>query len=211
MKKNWLIAGAMMLAGLTVGLGLFLESAQADPQQGAGQTRPFIHVINVNEVFKGYSKYQQLTTTFKSEVEKRESQLKAQEQILRAKMEEMKFKKDKSDRDRLEKEIADKRFETEQLKRNFQDELTQKEADIYATVYKDMSDMLTQYCDQYQVPMVLRLQGGADSANPPAVLQSLQRIVVYSNPNLDLTKVITDGLNERLQLAASKPAKNAQE
>jgi Skp family chaperone for outer membrane proteins len=199
-SKKGLLAGILSVAVLSIVAGFVLQPVQAQQQSA----RPFVHVINVNDTFKNYAKYQQLTNAFKAEVEKKENQLKAHEQVLKSKMEELKFKKDKDDRARLEKEIADKRFEVEQLKRDYQDELTKKEADIYGTCYKDMTDLVTEYCQKYQIPIVLRLQGAPDSTNPATVLQNLQRIVVYHNPNLDLTTIITDGLNANFKLASGK-------
>lgn len=192
---------ALSAAGILLAASWALETADAQ-QQGSS---PFIYVINVNDVFKSYEKFKRLSDDFKTDVEKKENELKGLDQIMKAKVEQIKSLTNKADRDRIEKEIAQHKFDFDQKTRNYRVDLAQKEADIYNTCYKDMSELLSQYCQQNQIPMVLRLQENEpDSGNPQAVLNTLRQSVVYHHPNLELTDVITKGLNERQRLAPQR-------
>lgn len=201
--KRTVVAGVMGVAGLLVGSALLLPPVQA--QQAAGGIRIF--VIDVNKVFKDYTKYQSMTEGLKADIEAKEKELRATENIMRSKVEEMKALKSKADQERVEKELADLKFGFEKSRRNYQEELVRKEADIYSTVYKEMSDLLEAYCGENGIHMVLRLRAdteGEGGDNPQAVMQTLSKQVVYHHPNLDLTEVIASGLNARMKAGGAK-------
>lgn len=196
MKKYWLYAGALVASGVMMGTGLVLEPVQA--QQGGGSSIRMA-VIDVNEVFKKYDKYKTLTDAFRGEVEKTETELRSEEQLIRSKMEQVKSLKSPADRERVEREINELQFGFEQKRRKLQAEFVRKETDIMNTIYKELSDLVGNYCKQHSFHMVFRIRKDTTDSSPQAVVQTMNREVVYFHPNLDLTDVIADGLNQLMK------------
>lgn len=196
MNKNWLLAG-----GVSVAASLFAFGMQQEPVRAADQPASSagvrLAVINVQKVFKDNAKFKNLMDGLKSTVEEKDKELRAKDDVRRAKIASVQNVKVQADRDRIEKEVRDIQFDMEKTQKRYQQEFMQREADIYSAVYKEMTDLLSQYCQQYQIHLVMRTTTESDPNNPQAVLQMVYRDVVYHHPNLDLTQVITDGLNQQ--------------
>ena len=192
MKKTWLLAGSLILSSLLIGAGVMFEPAHANQQQWPGVA---LAIVNVNKVFKSYTKFTRLMDQLKGDIEAKENELRATEKIITGKMASLKSLTQKQDRDNAEKEIAELKFTFEKDRRDLQQSFLQREAQIYSTVYKELTDLLALYCKDYNIHIVLRYRDEGDAENPQAVLQTLNRQVVYHHPNLDLTKVIIDGMN----------------
>jgi outer membrane protein len=190
-KRTWLLGGA-----LAVAVGMTLCGVAYQPVHAQGQPGIRVAVIDVGKVFKEYSKYKSLADTLKADIEAKENELKSMEQAMRGKAESIKSIKAQADRDRIEKEIADLKFSFEKKRQTYRSDLMRREADMYTTIYKELTDMLAAYCKENSIHMVLRLQ--EDGEDPQAVLQTINRQVVYCHPNLDLTTVMVQGLNSRM-------------
>lgn len=199
MKKAWLLAGATTMGALLLGAGFMMEPVKAQQFQGIR-----LAVIDVFEVFNNYTKMQGMRDGWKNEAEQKESQLRATMQLIQSKMEQMKNLRQPEDREAIEKELNDLRFNFERDKQKMGQEMQRKEIDILGSSYKEMSDLLGQYCKDNGIHIVLR-QSREELDKPQGVMATVQRNVIYSHPNLDLTKVITDGLNHRAG-ATAKPA-----
>ena len=115
MKRTSLFAVAMATAGMLTGTGLMMEQAGAESQQRF----PF-YVIDVNKTFKGYDKYKALTDAFKAEIDGKEPKLRTTEQMIRTKIEAARQFKKQEDRDRVEKEVNELKFNFDKMKRDFQ-------------------------------------------------------------------------------------------
>lgn len=198
MKRTWQLGAGMAAASMVVaGLSLEVAGAQQQPTQGQYQGIR-LAVLDVSKVFKEYVKFKSLAETFKAELETKEGQLKTDEQQIRAKIESAKDIKSPADRERIEKEVNDLKFAFDRNRQKFRGDLMRKEADMYVTVYKELTDLLSSYCQENGIHLVLRLQD-EEKEDPNAVLQMIQRQVVYTHPNLNLTDVIVAGLNQRMK------------
>lgn len=198
-NRKWLIAGTLGTAGLFWSAGAVLEPAHA--QQQAQQQWPGIRiaVVDIGKVFKDYEKFKQMMERLKGEVDVKEQELRKQEQEIAALAEQMKAMKNQTDQERIAKEGNDKKFNFERNRQKFRDELVQHEADVYKTCYKELTDLLKQYSQENGIHLVMRIQEESD--NPQAILQTINRQIVYSHQNLDLTEVMSEGLNQRFKLA----------
>lgn len=196
MKKNWLFAGALATAGLLWTAGSVLEPVHAQQQQSWPGIR--IAVVDIGQVFKKYDKFTQLMDRLKSEVEGKEQELRKQEQEIQVLAEQIKAMKDPGDQERVAKEANDKKFNFERNRQKYRDELVQQEAEVYKTCYKELTDLLKQYSAENGIHLVMRVQEESD--NPQAILQTINRQIVYSHQNLDLTTVMAEGLNQRFKL-----------
>lgn len=199
MKRSRIVGAAIATASLLILGGYRLAPVHAEntPNAQAGYQGIRIAVIDVGKVFKEYAKYKSLAENLKAEIETKEQELRSMEQVMRGKVESMKSITKPADRDTVEKDVADMRFNFEKKKQSYRGELMQREADMYSTVYKELTDLLKAYCQENGIHVVLRLQEEAN--DPQAVMHMLNRQVVYSHQNLDLTDVIIQGMNQRVK------------
>lgn len=206
MKKTWMFTGALMAAAVMMVAGVAADRPVVAQQGQWPAIR--VAVINVKKVFDGYAKFKTLIESLKSDYEAKENELRASEQMIRSKLEQLKDMKSQADRDKVEKEIADHKFNFERNRRKYQQDFMAREAGVVNTVYKEMTDLLGAYCQEQGIHMVLRLNDEVEDASPQAVMQTLYKQVVYHHPNLDLTSVVADGLNAQVgkQPAAAAPA-----
>ena len=89
-----------------------------------------------------------------------------------------------------------------------QRELVRKEAQIYKTIYLEVSDAVEKYATHFNFTLVLRFSsddvGGSDNAED--VMRGLNKQVVYFRPSEDITNPICEFLNRRYQRTAAAPA-----
>lgn len=191
MSKNWLYAGAMGAAGILFAAGTVMQPVHAQQQYPGIR----VAVVDIGKAFKDYDKFKLMMERLKGEVEVKEQELRKAEAEIQSLAEQLQSVKAPADKERIAKEGNDKKFDFERNRQKFREELVAHEADVYKTCYKDLTDLVKQYCSENGIHIVMRIQEDADS--PQAILQAINRQIVYCHPNLDLTTVMTEGLNQR--------------
>ena len=197
MNRTMLFAATLGVAGMLLGAGLGLDPAHAQQKKDVPIK---IYVIDVDKVFKDYDKFKTLRDAWQTEIQDREKQLRAVDEMIRSKMEQRNSLKGQQDRDRIELEINELSFKGKKMKRDYEVDMARKQADMMATVYKEMSDVLEKACKEHGIHLVIRanensIQNGVD--DPRKTMATLQRQVVYHDPNLDLTDYVTKKLNKK--------------
>lgn len=196
MKYRWLFTGAMVTAAFLLMVGILREPVHAQGQQDGQGLR--IACLDVSEVFKNYQKFKSQREVLKSEVESGDDELQQTQQEVQALVDQLKVLTNQNDRDNIEKEINEKKFQFEKRRRNLQQAFIQKEADIYATIYKEVVDLVTRTCEHNGIHIVFRIREDmTDAGNPQHILQTINREVVYYQNDLDITQLIIDGLNQK--------------
>jgi len=70
-------------------------------------------------------------------------------------------------------------------------EFVQREAKLYYNAYREISDEVTNFCQQRGIAMVMNFNGDAiDPENPDTVARGIQNKCVYYNRSLDITPYI---------------------
>lgn len=204
MKPTVLLASGALISGLFLAAGFVLEPARA--ADSAPTTQPPFLVLNVQKVFAENKKFQQASENLKAQLETKEKQLMDMEQQIKSKSDSIQAITNQDDRDNVQKEIQELKFEFEKTRRDARQEFLTTEADMYATVYAEMHDLVKAYCDKYGYYMVLRIQDAdpKDKTSPNKILQTLNREVVYNHDNLDLTKTVVDALNKNYEQAQGR-------
>lgn len=195
--RGWVLAGALVSAALLVTAGVVMEPVRADQEAAGGGVR--VAVIDVQKVFKGYTKFTTLNSELKAAIDAKETELREIEQNIRSKVQQAQQLTNQKDRDRIEKEVADLKFEFEKNRRDYQAEFLRRESDIYSTIYSEVTDVVEALAKHNGIHLVLRLKDEGEQNNPQVVLQTIAREVVYAHPNLDITEVVVAELNQRLQ------------
>jgi hypothetical protein len=85
-----------------------------------------------------------------------------------------------------------------------------REAKIYNQVYQEIAKEVEMFAAANGISAVLRVNGDqVDPNDPQAVLQNINRQVVYFSRNLDITGVILDRLNRDAGRPAAQDPRNA--
>lgn len=194
--RGWILAGALASTGLLLSAGMVYEPVHAEQEAGGGVR---VAVIDVQKAFKGYNKFNTLNDELKASIDAKESELREIESGIRSRVQQGQQLTKQTDRDRIEKEIADLKFEFEKKRRDYQADFLRREADIYSTVYSELTEVVQAIAEHNGIHMVLRLKDESEPNNPQAVLQTIAREVVYSHPNLNITEHVVAELNQRQQ------------
>lgn len=210
MKK--LIVSAFAVICL-VGLSYVLGTARGQ-QTGTAPAGPphKVGLIDMGFVFKNYKKFEALREDLKEEFQQVEEQAKGMAEKIQGIDQELKsgvIKQGSPEFIEREREMVRMTAEFNALRATQQKELLRKESKIYHTVYLEVQDAVNRFCKTYGYTLVVRYdREEVNSADPQKLIQSLQRLVVYSDPNDDLTDSVVDYLNRKFQPKQVKaPAK----
>jgi Skp family chaperone for outer membrane proteins len=208
----------MLAAAALVALAGFINTGRAQqaqqpayaysqqPQRAPLQTR--IAVVNIGQVIKNYKKFQAF-----------ELELKQQSSVLQREFENKKAQA-VSEQKELERQdlAADRREQLERdikrLQREMQDSydeakqrMSKREFDQLVQIYKDIRDAVNAYAVTYNFEMVLQYTDaiGPDAYMPPNFQQKLTNracMPIYVDPRLDITREVTEMLNNKVASAA---------
>ena len=153
--------------------------------------------IDMGAVFKGYDKVKSSSEEFKAAAMARKNGLvkhmteAQQESELLAKMTpgSPDFKKHE---DRITELKAKYEAEREQAEREF----SMREAEMLATLYKEIQSMVSRVAEAKALTYVMRVSSDPISGqNPNSVMAAIDRTVVYADPRSDITGYVVYNLN----------------
>lgn len=209
MKK--LILSCVALA-LSFGCVLSVDTASAQ-DAAAAATPSRVGLIDMAYVFKNYEKFKTLRDDLKNEIQASDQKAKSMATQIKTVQDQLKtFSEGSPEYAAKEKELAGLASDFEAFRKVAQREFLRKEADIYKTVYLEVSDAVELYAQHYKYAMILRFnrEDINDAKNPEAVLQSMNRQVVYHYSKYDITDAVLKYLNQRYSQTATgaQPARN---
>jgi Skp family chaperone for outer membrane proteins len=202
-KRAVIITSGLALSGLMLVAGMSMQPAKA--AEGSSTAPPFLF-LNVQQVFTDYKKFQQLSENLKAQLEAKEKQLMDMEQSIKGKADSIAALGNQTDRDNAQKEIQELKFDYEKTRRDARQEFLATEANMYATCYTEMYQLVEAYCQQHNYYVVFRVQepDSKDKTAPNKILATLNREVIYNHPKLDITKMMVDGLNQQYEKAQAR-------
>jgi Skp family chaperone for outer membrane proteins len=205
---------SIVLVAFAIGCSFSVSTASAqDNAAGAaasqGPTR--VGLIDMAYVFKNYEKFKTLRDDLKTEIQGSDEQAKVMATRIQNIQKELKtFNEGSSEYLAKETELAKLGTEFETFRKVAQRDFLRKEADIYKTVYMEVSDAVKLYAQHYKYAMILRFnrEDIQTSSNPEEVLQSMNRQVVYYSAREDITDAVLKYLNQRYSQTpqAGRPA-----
>lgn len=211
MKKLVVKASVFVLfAGL---VSSTVVRGDGNASHGADPSSPHrIALIDMARVFKNYKKFEAMREELKGELSKSEERFKAMTETVKQETQQMKgFKEGTPEYSNLEKSILNHTSQMEAFRKSQQRDLIRKEAQIYKTIYLEVSDAVEKYAQHFNFTLVLRFSADelVGQENPEDVMRGLNRQVVYYRPSEDITNAICDFLNKRYQRMAAAPADGA--
>lgn len=164
----------------------------------AGPTK--IGLIDMAKVFKDYDKFKALRENLKAEIQRSDSkakQLNERVQSLATQMKEM--KPGGPGYAQLEKQLLTAQGELAAYAKGEQRDLMRKESQIYKQIYIEVTQAVAKYAQIKGYTLVIRFspKGAEQSETPQAIVDSMNRQVIYHRPNDDITDNVLYFLNNQ--------------
>jgi len=200
-KKSHLLA---ILAAAVLLTSFVVRDASAQQpvrtaMRPATQAAPLIALLDVSYIFKNHSRFKAMMDDMKADVQRAETQVKAETEALQKLAERAKdYRKGTPDYKAIEEEVAKRRADITVRVQLQKREFIEQEAKIYHNIYQEISQEVDYYCKANRVAMVLRFNGDpVDAGQPENVLRNINKPVVWYSKERDITPIILDALNKR--------------
>lgn len=167
-----------------------------------------IALVDINYIFKNHARFKQMMDEMEAEVKRAEEEVRSEQASIRTAAQALdQFKKGTPDYKSIEEELA-QRSSNLSVRVNLQKkEFLQKEARIFHTVYQEVLKEVEYYAQSHGTLAVLRFNGDtADEENPEDVLRDINKAVVWSVKEIDITPFVLANLNRG---AVAAPAATA--
>lgn len=184
------------------------DTAQGQQAKPAPLGPHHVGLIDMAYVFKNYKKFELLRDDLKTDITASDQQASAKMQQLKALQEEMKsFKEGSPDYLSREERLVKMTADFESFRKVAQRDFMRKEAEIYKTIYLEVSDAVAKGADYFGYTLIIRFnRDGLDTAsNPQAVIKSMNKQVVFHRTEDDITLSVLDFLNEQYTSKTKSP------
>lgn len=215
MKKCNPLIVALTSVGLALASGsVFAQNTgRATTQTGASAASTDspsgekIGLIDMGHVFKNYEKFKDQTAKLQREAEAAEA--KAQKMIEDGRAGQLQLQQlqpDSAEFTRVQDDLIKLKTELETFKQIEQQKIARQQAEVYKQIYSEVQTVVDQYATHFNFTLVMRFNRAevAEAGNPNAVLQNMNRQVVYHMPKSDITDAILNYMNSEYKKTASK-------
>lgn len=187
---------------LTVVIAIVMITAQSEAQEKG--TSGLVTVMDVAKVFDQNPWFKQRMEAIKGEADSLKAQITTkQEQIRNEALSVQKLEVGSNERNNKEREIEQRQAELRTTARQSEQQLLNREAEIYFETYKTMREVVTSIAQENGISLVLRYDSSEiDPSNRPEVIKGVNRTIVYHR-QLDLTKMVSEQMNARTASAAT--------
>lgn len=208
MKKVIVSATAIALLAGVLALSGNAWSQQGSERAASPNVPHKVGLIDMAFVFKNYKKFETLREELKLEIAGSEEKAKAVQQETQQLQGQLKQLNEGSpEHGKLEKQLVQKMAEFETFRREKSREFLKKESQIYSQVYHEVEDVVKLYATQFGYTLVIRFnREDNENDTPQAIMQNMNRQVVYYREDDDITQKILNKLNKN---AGGAPATTA--
>jgi outer membrane protein len=106
---------------------------------------------------------------------------------------------------KTEGEIRRLKAEYEATREQHQADLAHREAELLATIYKDIQSMTSRVAQFQKIQFVVKVTNGVPSGSDPnTVMAAMSHSIVYHDPSLDITNHVVYYLNEEYKKQGGK-------
>jgi Skp family chaperone for outer membrane proteins len=166
--------------------------------------------IDVEKVLKDYDKVKVTSENVRAEMLARHNSLMAI--AAEAKQEDEKFQRmapNSPDAKKCEDKLTQLKAQFEASRENAQREFTQKEAEMMAVIYNEVSAMTKGVALQRGMTFVVKYSDAmANGSEPNSVMATMSRTILFADPGVDITRDVTYYLNQRYRESGGPAPKN---
>jgi outer membrane protein len=196
-----------------IALTSFSVTARAQSDSDLADLPAKIGLVDMAKIFKEYDKFNTLREELKSEMQVQLDQ--AQKIAANAKKvsEELALlKRGTTQYITLEQKLARLSSDFETKRKLAQANYVRREADIFAEVYTESTEIITLYAKHFKYTLILRFNSEPVNAeDPKSLATSLNKLVIYNRPSDNLTSAIISHLNKQYAKATGRIAKPVQD
>jgi len=201
-KKYSLLAVALATVGLLVTIQPVVSQDKA-----AAPTPHQIGLIDMAHIFKNYEKFKDQTAGLQKLAEEAEAKAQAMmEQGKKGQEQLQTLAPGSAEYTKIEADLIKLKTELETFRQVEQQKIVRQQADVYKTIYLEVQDVVNRYAAYYKYTLVIRFNRAdvADAGNPQAIIQNMNRQVVYYQTQDDITDPILTHLNDQYKKTAAK-------
>lgn len=195
MKTQTAAAVAALMA-----VAVLCGPASAQHPDGANAPKFGIAVVDINYIFKNHQKFKAAMDGMKTDFQAVESQMKQKQQALVSLQEKKKgYKPGSPEFKQIDEQLVRANADLQVEVTGKRKELVEREAQIYYSTYREVSQAIKYYADRQNIGLVLRFNGeDADPANRESILRNINKAVHYQN-KVDITPDVLSLLNRAAQ------------
>jgi Skp family chaperone for outer membrane proteins len=196
---------------LTLGVAAYVGSQlRAQPQATAPAPKTKMAVVNLSQVVKKYAKWQEFEKSYKNYLD----QLKAEFDKIKLPGVELKDRlakmaPDDSNREKVQQQLKDVERRMQDYDEEAKKKLSKWQEDTLVQIYHEVHDAIETYARSNDIEMVMHFNDAISPAelyhpyNVQRKMQSIALMPVYVTPGMDITDIIVNNLNHRLQASAT--------
>jgi Skp family chaperone for outer membrane proteins len=202
------MVGVLTLASATLG-----QQPEASARKSTTQATPpapaTFGSIDMTAVFKGYDKVKVSGEEFKAAVMAKKKDLMGIMQEMQQESEMLaKVKPGSTDYKKHEDRITQLKAQNEAGREQAEREFALREAEMLATLYKEIQDMVARVAKMRGMTYVLRVSNDpVTGSDPNSAMRAIERSVVYAEPTNDITNLVVQYLNYQYQKAGGPSPK----
>ena len=182
--KRWI---AVSFASLAITALFSINAANA-------QTK--VAIVDVGAIFKQHTLFAGQLEALKAQADGFKAEaLKAQQSLAQSAQALQVLKPDSDDYRAKQTELAQKAAALQVEQNGLMQKLMEKEAMLHFETYQQVNALISQYCDDRGIQLVLRYnKQEMDLDNPGSVMQRVNSSVIYHDPGNDITQAIVGQL-----------------
>ena len=182
--KRWV---AVSFASLAITALFSINAANA-------QTK--VAIVDVGAIFKQHTSFAKQLEALKAQADGFKAEaLRAQQALSESAQVLQEFQPDTDDFRARQTELAQKAAALQVEQNSLMQKLMEKEAMLHFETYQQVNALISQYCDDRGIQLVLRYNNQEmDLAQPGSVMQRVNSSVIYHDPNNDITQAIVGQL-----------------
>ncbi|WP_437188528.1 OmpH family outer membrane protein [Planctomicrobium sp. SH668] len=195
-----------LLAVALATVGFFVTTQPVVAQEAAPQPHQ-IGLIDMAHIFKNYEKFKDQTSGLQKLAE--EAEAKAQAMMEEGKSGQAKLAQlapGSAEYTQVENSLIKLKTELETFRQVEQQKIVRQQAEVYKTIYLEVQDVVDRYATHYKYTLVMRFNRAEVGAagDPQAVIQNMNRQVVFHQQKDDITDPILKFLNDNYKKTAAK-------
>ncbi len=206
MRVVKLAAQALMISGsLSCGSHLFAQAAAPATQAAAPTQGTKIAVIDVGLIVKNHPTIKLQQQQIREQVKVAQEDLNKRRQAIVTEAEQLKMLNEGSpDFNKLQEKLTQQEAQLKLDSVRREKDLEDLEAKMALEFYTALQTLIAQLAEYNQIDLVLRANTEAPDLKQPATIQmALEKGVVFSRPQLDMTNIVLEQLKKQ---AAAAPA-----
>ena len=151
-----------------------------------------VAIVDIGAIFKGHPVFAQQLESLQQEAEKfKAASVQLQQQLVQKAEVLRQYTPGSAEFKQAEASLAQESAAMEVEQRDKMRKLMQQEAQLHFDTYAEVNQMISQYCEQREIQLVLRFNGEPmDPKNPASIMQRVNGSVIHFNQEKDITQQI---------------------